>query len=74
MFKMNVEAYPESANTYDSLADAFLKNGDYDLAIYNHQKVFEKLPGDLNISPDVKQFLFNKAQKRISELEELINE
>jgi len=33
VFKLNVEAYPESFNVYDSLGEAYMVNGDKDLAI-----------------------------------------
>ena len=37
VFKMNVEAYPKSANAYDSLAEAYLIRGDKDKAIENYK-------------------------------------
>jgi len=33
VLKLNVESYPESANVYDSLAEAYLNNGDKELAV-----------------------------------------
>ena len=41
LFKLNVLAYPESANTYDSLGEAFMINGDKELAIKNYNKSLE---------------------------------
>ncbi|TYC16987.1 tetratricopeptide repeat protein [Bizionia gelidisalsuginis] len=38
IFKMNVALYPESANVYDSLADAYLKSGDSLDAFINYSK------------------------------------
>jgi len=38
VFKLNVELYPESANTYDSLGEAYMNNGDKELAIVNYKK------------------------------------
>ncbi|MCP5104138.1 MAG: serine hydrolase, partial [bacterium] len=38
IFKLNVEAYPDSANVYDSLAEAYMKDGDKELAIKNYEK------------------------------------
>ena len=38
ILKLNVEAYPQSANVYDSLAEAYLINGDRDLAVQNYEK------------------------------------
>ena len=31
MLELNVEAYPQSSNAYDSLAEAYMDNGDKDL-------------------------------------------
>jgi tetratricopeptide (TPR) repeat protein len=36
--KLNVEAYPQSANVYDSLAEAYLLSGDKEKAIENYRK------------------------------------
>lgn len=38
ILKLNVEAYPQSANAYDSLAEAYMINGDKALAIENYEK------------------------------------
>jgi 3-oxoadipate enol-lactonase len=38
LFKLNVMAYPESANTYDSLGEAYMIHGDKELAIKNYKK------------------------------------
>jgi len=41
VLKMNVALYPESANVYDSLGEAFLKSGDSIEAFNNYQKAYE---------------------------------
>ncbi|RZJ68726.1 MAG: serine hydrolase [Flavobacterium sp.] len=38
IFKLNVESFPKSGNAYDSLGEAYLKNGNKDLAIANYKK------------------------------------
>lgn len=48
IFKLSVEAYPESYNTYDSLGEAYMDNGDKDLAIKNYEKSLELKPGNRN--------------------------
>jgi len=48
LFKLNVQAYPESANTYDSLGEAYMINGDKELAIQNYQKSLELNPDNKN--------------------------
>lgn len=44
IFKLNVEAYPQGFNTYDSLGEAYMKNGDNELAIQNYKKSLELNP------------------------------
>jgi Tfp pilus assembly protein PilF len=43
-----VEAFPESYNTYDSLAEAYMDNGDRDLAIANYKKSLQLNPRNTN--------------------------
>jgi CubicO group peptidase (beta-lactamase class C family) len=38
VFELNVEAYPEASNTYDSLGEAYLKAGEKELARDNYRK------------------------------------
>lgn len=44
VFKFNVEAYPKSANTYDSLAEAYLEAGEKKLAIDFYKRALEVDP------------------------------
>jgi CubicO group peptidase (beta-lactamase class C family) len=46
VFKLNVEAFPKSSNVYDSLGEAYLANGDKELAITNYQKSVELDPSN----------------------------
>jgi CubicO group peptidase (beta-lactamase class C family) len=46
VFKLNVEDYPQSANVYDSLGEAYMVNGDKELAIKNYQKSVELNPNN----------------------------
>ena len=48
IFKLNTEAYPESANVYDSLAEGYLANGNTRLAEENYQKSLELNPDNQN--------------------------
>ena len=48
LFKLNVDFYPNAWNTYDSLAEAYMTNGDKDLAIANYKKSLELNPGNSN--------------------------
>lgn len=44
IFKLNVEAYPQAFNTYDSLGEAYMVHGDKELAIANYKKSLELNP------------------------------
>lgn len=55
IFKLNVEANPESSNAYDSLAEAYMKNGDIDLAIENYKKAVELNPDNQNARDMIEQ-------------------
>jgi hypothetical protein len=48
IFQLNVEAYPQSSNAYDSLGEAYMDNGDKPLAIANYQKSLELNPKNHN--------------------------
>lgn len=48
IFKLNVEAYPDVYNTYDSLAEAYMLNGDKELAIKNYAKSLVLNPKNTN--------------------------
>jgi CubicO group peptidase (beta-lactamase class C family) len=44
IFKLNVEMFPQGFNTYDSLGEAYMVNGDKNLAIQNYKKSLELNP------------------------------
>jgi tetratricopeptide (TPR) repeat protein len=44
IFQLNVEAYPRSGNTYDSLAEAYMDDGNKSLAIANYQRSLQLNP------------------------------
>jgi dienelactone hydrolase len=46
IMKLNAMAFPDSANTYDSLADAYLADGQKDLALENAKKCIAMLAND----------------------------
>lgn len=67
LLKLNAEAYPDSANTQDSLADAYLANGQNAEALAAEQKCLELLPKDK--SPDqFKAQLRQAAEEKIAKL------
>lgn len=48
IFRLNVLAFPQSANVYDSLGEAYLVHGDTSLAVANYRKSLELDPGNTN--------------------------
>lgn len=44
VFKLNVEAFPQSFNVYDSLGEAFAAAGEQELAVKNYEKSLELNP------------------------------
>jgi tetratricopeptide (TPR) repeat protein len=55
LFRLNVLAYPNAWNTYDSLAEAYLTRGDRDLAIEYYEKSLELNPDNTNATQILKQ-------------------
>ena len=64
VFQLNVEAYPSSANNYDSLSDAYLALGRDDDALAAEQKCLELLAND-KISDQFKVQLRRLAEEKI---------
>ena len=50
IFALNVEAFPQSSNVYDSLGEAYLAVGDTAQATANYRKSLELDPGNSNAS------------------------
>ena len=48
LFRLNTFAYPKSWNVYDSLGEAYLKDGQEELAIENYKKSLELNPNNTN--------------------------
>ena len=48
IFKLNVALYPEAFNTYDSLGETYMKNGEKELAIKNYEKSLALNPKNSN--------------------------
>jgi uncharacterized protein len=64
IFKTNVERYPNSANVYDSLAEAYEKSGKLDLAKTNYEKAVQF--GQKNNDPNLQ--LYKTNFERVVEL------
>lgn len=50
ILKLNVEVYPNSANVYDSMGEAYMIDGNKELAIQNYKKSLEINPSNANAS------------------------
>jgi glyoxylase-like metal-dependent hydrolase (beta-lactamase superfamily II) len=48
VFKLNIEVYPENANAYDSMGEAYMNKGDTELAIENFERSLELNPDNTN--------------------------
>jgi len=48
VFEINVTEFPKSANTYDSLGEAYLADGQKELALKNYKKTVEMDPKNEN--------------------------
>jgi dienelactone hydrolase len=68
LLKLNAEAFPNSANAQDSLADAYLANGQKAEALAAEQKCLELLPNDNSQNDQFKQQLREAAEGKIAKL------
>ena len=68
VFQMNVDAHPESANTYDSLSDAYLAAGKPDDALRFARKALDVLAKDTRTPEEFKTLIRESAEKKIREL------
>ena len=60
IFNINVQEFPESSNPYDSLAEAYLADGQKDLALKNYKKAFEMDPKNVNARKIIDDLEANK--------------
>ena len=68
LLKLNVAAYPQSANVYDSLSDAYLADGQKDLARENAKKALELLPSDTSLPEDRRKGIKESAEDKLKQL------
>lgn len=55
IFKLYKDMFPQSANAYDSLAEAYMMDGNKKLAVMNYQKSLELNPDNKNAEEKLKQ-------------------
>jgi hypothetical protein len=70
IMKLNVSAYPDSPNAYDSLSDVYLADGQKDLAKQNAKKALELLAGDTADPEDRRKNIRDSAEQKLKQLGE----
>jgi dienelactone hydrolase len=69
LFKLNVAAFPESANVYDSLSEAYEADNNKELAIQNAEKALKLLEGSGSSVPEqLKSAIKDGSSNRIKRL------
>jgi dienelactone hydrolase len=68
IMKLNVAAYPNSPNAYDSLSDAYLAAGQKDLALQNAKKAIALLANDTAENEQRRNDIRDSAQEKINQL------
>ena len=69
LFQMNVTAYPNSPNVYDSLGDAYLADGQKALARANAKKALELLASDTKDSAQRRDDIRQSAEEKLKKLD-----
>jgi dienelactone hydrolase len=70
ILKLNASAFPESANVYDSLSDAYLADGQKDLARENAKKALQTLATDTSGNEAFRKGLQENAEAKLKQLGE----
>lgn len=73
ILKLNAEAFPDSANVYDSLAEATMKMGDDGQAVLLYKKVIETAPRDKQADKAFLERLVAGAREKVEKLEKRMN-
>jgi len=68
LMKLNASAYPHSPNVYDSLSDAYLADGQKDLARQNAKKALDLLPSDTTDPEDRRKAIKESAEQKLKQL------
>ena len=68
IFQMNVDEYPASANTYDSLSDAYLADGNKVEALKFAERALEKLAADTTAPEELKAQIRTSAEAKVKQL------
>lgn len=68
--KLNAAAYPDSPNVYDSLSDAYLADGQKELAKENAQKALDLLVSDTKDPEARRKAIKESAEQKLKQLAE----
>ncbi len=68
ILKLNATAYPDSANVYDSLSDAYLADGQRDLARENARKALKVLATDTTATEEFRKGIQQNAEEKLKQL------
>ncbi len=68
ILRLNALAYPKSPNVYDSLSDAYLADGQKDLARQNAEKALELLQSDTTDSEQTRNAIKASAEGKLKSL------
>jgi pimeloyl-ACP methyl ester carboxylesterase len=68
ILKLNAMAYPNSPNVYDSLSDAYLADGQKDMALQNAKKAVELLAKDTADTEERRNDIRESAEQKIKQL------
>jgi tetratricopeptide (TPR) repeat protein len=69
IMRLNVAAYPDSPNAYDSLSDAYLADGEKDLALQNAKKALDLLGKDTTDPEARRNGIRDSAEQKVKQLE-----
>jgi alpha/beta superfamily hydrolase len=68
IFKLNTLAYPNSPNTYDSLADGYIAAGQKELALESSKRALELLPADATDDKDRREAIRQSSEQKVKQL------
>jgi CubicO group peptidase (beta-lactamase class C family) len=74
IFKLNVEMFPNSSNPYDTLGEAYLEDGQKELALANYKKAVELDPKNANALLIVKRLEIQETKVVTSGFEAYVGE
>lgn len=66
IFKLIVSQFPNSSNPYDSLGEAYMVNGNTELAIVNYTRSLELNPDNFNAEDQIERMKYPNKKREIS--------